>query len=539
MKKLIKKLAIALLSASLLVGAMPIFANVTNTNQIDFRYILNHAQITNMGQLNGTEKGDDLVIHYSLDTDCEFNRIVLYKDEFIEIPESNYTVDKVAQTITIKNVQVDTLTINIMATIDDWENPKYPDFTNFTLYNVYAQCPKDMEFGKDYSFKLIPNEGYRLPIEVGLAQMEDSYENYTYDWNTGIVTLPNFDPNEMFEFFCRGAEKVVNTEFKVDFELENVYLTKEPVYKFESDGTYTCGIEFETNDYCYYPNYAIATTTFADGQVRRNNGYVQKMEKQSNSISFDKQDILQDAHQSSYSTYIIYNETVNADNQTQVYYPSAENGYKTSLGAKKHGKLTVKYITGDTVIKISTDKVEGMVPVEPPVMEPPIVEPKITETIQPTEINMEKEHNLSFILEYHEWLKNKKNQAYKMDVLPAIIDSKYYVPLRFLSYSLNVPTQNVKWDNTTKTATIILNDKTYTQKVGDDFVMVDGVKHNITQKAYLNRGRVLIPIKDFAKLMITEAYDIYYNPQSGECIIIYKDDTVTDHTQYILLPDTF
>lgn len=198
---------------------------------------------------------------------------------------------------------------------------------------------------------------------------------------------------------------------------------------------------------------------------------------------------------------------------------------------------------------------------EPPIIEPPVVEPEEPteppQELEPIEIpyastdkeetttifkpeeatTVAKEHNLSFILDYQEWLENKKNQAYKMDVLPTITESKYYVPIRFLSYSLNVPQENVHWDNLTKTATIVLNSKTFTQTVGDNFVTVDGVKYPITQKAYLDRGRVLIPIKDLAALMITEPYDIYYSTETGECIVIYTDDTVTDRTQYILLPD--
>ncbi len=80
---------------------------------------------------------------------------------------------------------------------------------------------------------------------------------------------------------------------------------------------------------------------------------------------------------------------------------------------------------------------------------------------------------------------------------PQIINSKTYLPLRFLADAFGY---SVEWDSNTSTATVMSKDKTITLRPGENSMTVNGARVALEAPSIVQEGRTLLPVRN-----ITEA----------------------------------
>ena len=116
--------------------------------------------------------------------------------------------------------------------------------------------------GKDFSFKLVAEQGYRLPQRIAVMP-QDSSENpeYTYDNLTGLVTIKALktDSYGYLKVNASAVKNVVDKDFKVQFDLKNVELT-EVIYSVDEQGTYFVDFSFITTNGYRFPSLASVKT---------------------------------------------------------------------------------------------------------------------------------------------------------------------------------------------------------------------------------------------------------------------------------------
>jgi len=92
-------------------------------------------------------------------------------------------------------------------------------------------------------------------------------------------------------------------------------------------------------------------------------------------------------------------------------------------------------------------------------------------------------------------------QAVQFDVTPEIRDGRTFVPVRSLAYSLGVTENNVSWDDTTSTVTIISGDLTLRFTIGNNMLTVNGNPVEMDVEPYIKNGRTMIPLRFFAEAL--------------------------------------
>ena len=86
-----------------------------------------------------------------------------------------------------------------------------------------------------------------------------------------------------------------------------------------------------------------------------------------------------------------------------------------------------------------------------------------------------------------------------MDVAPYIKDGRTFMPLRFVGYALGVTDQNVIWDDTAKTATLMKGDKVVQVKIGSTTMLVNGVAITMDVAPEIVDGRTMLPLRFVAQ----------------------------------------
>jgi len=90
-----------------------------------------------------------------------------------------------------------------------------------------------------------------------------------------------------------------------------------------------------------------------------------------------------------------------------------------------------------------------------------------------------------------------------MDVAPEIKDSRTFVPVRFLAYSLGVPEEGVTWNQETQQVGIIKEDTTIGLTIGSNIMTVNGKPVQMDVAPYIKEietgGRTMLPARWIAE----------------------------------------
>lgn len=79
------------------------------------------------------------------------------------------------------------------------------------------------------------------------------------------------------------------------------------------------------------------------------------------------------------------------------------------------------------------------------------------------------------------------------DVNPYIQNQRTFVPIRFIGEALNAT--SIKWDSSSKTATLVFNQKEIKLPVGSRYVTVNGKQYKMDAPINLVRGRTFVPVR--------------------------------------------
>ncbi|NMC26588.1 MAG: copper amine oxidase N-terminal domain-containing protein [Syntrophomonadaceae bacterium] len=85
-------------------------------------------------------------------------------------------------------------------------------------------------------------------------------------------------------------------------------------------------------------------------------------------------------------------------------------------------------------------------------------------------------------------------EAIDMDVAPYMQDNRVYVPLRFAANALGVSDNNIMWDQTNQTITLVKGDSAVQFKIGNKSMLLNGVSVNMDVAPRLDGNRVMLPI---------------------------------------------
>ena len=107
---------------------------------------------------------------------------------------------------------------------------------------------------------------------------------------------------------------------------------------------------------------------------------------------------------------------------------------------------------------------------------------------------------MSFKIGHNKWYVDDKAQAFDMDQAPELKNNRAYVPLRFLSYALQVKEDHIKWDNQTKEVSITDGENTIKLKLNSNKAIINGKAYTMDGMPYLSNGRIMIPISQIQGL---------------------------------------
>ncbi|NLM13207.1 MAG: copper amine oxidase N-terminal domain-containing protein, partial [Epulopiscium sp.] len=79
------------------------------------------------------------------------------------------------------------------------------------------------------------------------------------------------------------------------------------------------------------------------------------------------------------------------------------------------------------------------------------------------------------------------------DVAPYIKDGRTMIPVKYVAYALGIDPSNIKWDQATKTVTI-LGDRVVQVKIGSKDLVVNGAVLTMDAAAEVKDGRTFLPI---------------------------------------------
>lgn len=83
-------------------------------------------------------------------------------------------------------------------------------------------------------------------------------------------------------------------------------------------------------------------------------------------------------------------------------------------------------------------------------------------------------------------------------VVPTIVDSRTLMPVRFISENFNA---EVKWDNDTRTVTVISGNTTITMKIDENIINVNGEAKEMDVPAQIINSRTFIPLRALAEAL--------------------------------------
>lgn len=105
---------------------------------------------------------------------------------------------------------------------------------------------------------------------------------------------------------------------------------------------------------------------------------------------------------------------------------------------------------------------------------------------------------ITFTLNSKDWTIDGKKQP-AMDVAPILDHDRVYLPIRYIATALGIDQKDIKWDAKTKQVTITHDGKVVKMTVGQNQLDVDGKKVDIDGAPINRDSRVYLPVSQVAK----------------------------------------
>jgi tetratricopeptide (TPR) repeat protein len=118
------------------------------------------------------------------------------------------------------------------------------------------------------------------------------------------------------------------------------------------------------------------------------------------------------------------------------------------------------------------------------------------------------------------YVKGKKPD---FDVKPTIVNGRTMVPLRAIANSLGITNENIKFDSSTKTITLIKDDNEVKLTIGKPSITINGTEKPIDVPAMIIDGRTLVPAR-----VVSEALDANVNYDQDTQMITIEDNFTTN-----------
>lgn len=83
----------------------------------------------------------------------------------------------------------------------------------------------------------------------------------------------------------------------------------------------------------------------------------------------------------------------------------------------------------------------------------------------------------------------------EMDVAPYVKDGRTYLPVRYAGYALGVAEENIFWDNSTGTATLIKGDRVVQFTIGQKAMIINGASVALDVAPEITNGRTMLPFR--------------------------------------------
>lgn len=124
-----------------------------------------------------------------------------------------------------------------------------------------------------------------------------------------------------------------------------------------------------------------------------------------------------------------------------------------------------------------------------------------------------------FKLNSRDWTQNQTAQS-KMEVAPKVINSRVYLPVRYVAYALGIDSGSILWNQDTQTVTISSGSKKIVVKVGSKIMSVNGQSMTIHDAPTTRGGRVLLPVSQICKVFSSEDVQINWDNTKKQLTII-------------------
>lgn len=92
-------------------------------------------------------------------------------------------------------------------------------------------------------------------------------------------------------------------------------------------------------------------------------------------------------------------------------------------------------------------------------------------------------------------------QPVNFDVAPEIKEGRTFIPVRSLAYSLGVTADNVSWDGTTSTVTIISGNFRLNFSIGSTTLIINDTVQEMDVAPYIKNDRAMVPLRFFAEAL--------------------------------------
>ena len=92
-------------------------------------------------------------------------------------------------------------------------------------------------------------------------------------------------------------------------------------------------------------------------------------------------------------------------------------------------------------------------------------------------------------------------QTQAMDAAPFVETNRTYVPVRYLTLSLGVPVDKIKWNPNDKIVTLEKNSTTITLTIGSKVLYVNYKPHNMDVAPVIKKGRTYLPARYVAEAL--------------------------------------
>lgn len=107
-------------------------------------------------------------------------------------------------------------------------------------------------------------------------------------------------------------------------------------------------------------------------------------------------------------------------------------------------------------------------------------------------------------------------QTYTMDVVPYIKDDRTFLPLRYIAYAVGVEPQNIVYDNTSGTITLVKNNKTIKLYINSNILNIDGNTVEMDTKPEIINDRVMLPVYWISKAL---SININWDPSTNTVLV--------------------